>query len=73
MAAGLRFGRFGFQVRLVLVLLVVLLGILNLLNTFLVGRAREALEGSERARAESVTREYVQRIGKAPTADALGG
>ena len=64
MAGPSRFGRFGFQVRLVLVLLVVLLGILNLLNSFMVGRARDALERSELSRAESITREYVQRIGK---------
>ncbi len=66
MAVRPRFSRFGFQVRLVLVLLVVRLGILNLQNSFLVGRARSALERSELSRAESITREYVQRIGRSP-------
>ncbi|MBD3868427.1 MAG: hypothetical protein IFK94_09920 [Acidobacteria bacterium] len=66
MAGSLRVGRFGFQVRLVLVLLVLLLGILNLLNSFMVGRARSALERSELSRAESISREYIQRIGRPP-------
>jgi signal transduction histidine kinase len=60
------FARFGFQVRLVLVLLLVLLGILNLLNSLMVGKTRSALERSELSRAESITREYVQRIGRPP-------
>ncbi len=72
MAGRLQLSRFGFQVRLFLVLLVVLLGILNLLNSFLLSNARSAVERSEISRAEAITREYVQRVERKPLLAAMG-
>ena len=52
-AARLRFGRFGFQVRLILILLVLFLAALDLLNLFLLSQANDALERTERSLAEA--------------------
>ena len=51
MAVRVRLGRFEFQVRMVLVLLVLFLAVLDVLNLFLLARAKDALETSERAHA----------------------
>jgi PAS domain S-box-containing protein len=54
-----RLGRYGFQVRVVLVLLVLFFVVLNVMSLFLLARARSELERAEierlRARAERVT------------------
>jgi signal transduction histidine kinase len=58
-----RFGRFDLQVRIFLLLLLLFLGVLDLLNIYLLGQAKDALERSERGRAEVRVRDLVSRIG----------
>lgn len=55
--------RFEVRVRVVLVLVVVFLAVLDLTNLLLLGRARQALEASERDRAEARAREVVLALG----------
>lgn len=61
-----RLGRFGFQLRLTLVLLVLFLAAADLVNLVLLGRAREALEVSEFERVRSRAREVARALGTAP-------
>jgi len=63
MAAPLRFGRFEFQVRLVLILLVLFLAVLDLLNLYLLGEAKHALERSEREQARTRIGDLVDSLG----------
>lgn len=65
-----RLGRFGFQLRLTLVLLVLFLAAADLVNLVLLGRAREALEVSEFERVRSRAREVARALGTAPAEGA---
>ena len=63
MASRIRFGRFQFQVRLVLVLLVLFLATLDLMNLHLLREARDDLGRSEAREAELRARQLVQWLG----------
>lgn len=58
-----RLGRFGFQLRLTLVLLVLFLAAADLVNLVLLGRARESLEVAEFGRVRSRGREVARALG----------
>jgi PAS domain S-box-containing protein len=58
-----RAGRFGTQLRLVLILVVVFLAILDLLNVMLLTRARNDAERAERERAKARGREVARVLG----------
>ena len=65
MARLSRFGGFGFQVRLVLVLLVLFLVTLDLMNLWLLGETRDGLLRSEEDRVALLSQGALQSLGKA--------
>ncbi len=64
MKAAHGFGRFGFQVRLVLVLLAFFLGALDVLNLYMLDRARDVLERSEGRRIAAQAGAAVDALGR---------